>query len=48
MAANIPKEDLLKWRDKVIDYAKEAHHPVNNKLAIEVLLSGFPYMEARA
>ena len=48
MAANIPKEDLLKWRDKVINYAKEAHHPVNNKLAIEVLLSGFPYMEARA
>ena len=44
----ICKEDLLKWRDKVINYAKEAHHPVNNKLAIEVLLSGFPYMEARA
>ena len=47
MAANIPEEELLKWRDKVISYAKEAHHPVNNKLAIEVLLSGFPYMEAR-
>ena len=48
MAANIPEEELLKWRDKVINYAKEAYHPVNNKLAIEVLLSGFPYMEVRA
>jgi DNA polymerase-3 subunit delta' len=42
LAGNIPAERLMGWYDEVIQYGRVAQHPLNKRLAMEQLLTGYP------
>lgn len=42
LAGSMPAERLIAWYDEVIQYGRVAQHPLNKRLAMEQLLSGYP------
>ena len=42
LAVTMPIEELLNWYDAVIQFGRVAQHPLNKRLAMESLLSGYP------
>jgi hypothetical protein len=42
LARNIPTDAVMGWYDSVLQYAKVAQHPLNKRLAMESLFSGYP------
>jgi DNA polymerase III subunit delta' len=37
-----PPEEFMKWYDSIIQFGRVAQHPLNKRLAMENLLSGYP------
>ncbi len=37
-----PAEELMRWYDAIIQFGRVAQHPLNKRLAMENLLSGYP------
>ena len=35
-------DDVMKWYDAIIQFGRVAQHPLNKRLAMESLLSGYP------
>lgn len=42
IAGTMPIEELMIWYDAVIQFGRVAQHPLNKRLAMESLLSGYP------
>jgi DNA polymerase-3 subunit delta' len=42
IAGAIPVDELMGWYDAVIQFGRVAQHPLNKRLAMESLLSGYP------
>lgn len=42
LARSLPAQLLLLWYDSVLQYGRAAQHPLNKRLAMESLLSGYP------
>ena len=42
LARQAPSEELMAWYDTVIQYGRVSQHPLNKRLAVESLLSGYP------
>lgn len=42
IAGAVPVDDLMNWYDAVIQFGRVAQHPLNKRLAMESLLSGYP------
>ena len=42
VAGTIPIDELMNWYDAVIQFGRVAQHPLNKRLAMESLLSGYP------
>jgi DNA polymerase-3 subunit delta' len=42
IAGSIAFEDLLAWYDATLQFGRAAQHPLNKRLAMESLLSGYP------
>ncbi len=42
IAGAVSADQLMKWYDEVIQYGRVAQHPLNKRLAMESLLSGYP------
>jgi len=42
IARQAPSEELMAWYDAVIQYGRVSQHPLNKRLAVESLLSGYP------
>ena len=42
LARKLPAQLLLVWYDSVLQYQRAAQHPLNKRLAMESLLSGYP------
>lgn len=42
LARKLPAQVLMVWYDSVLQYARAAQHPLNKRLAMESLLSGYP------
>ena len=42
LARRVPAQGLMAWYDSVLQYARAAQHPLNKRLAMESLLSGYP------
>ena len=42
LAQNMPAGRLMAWYDQVIQYGRVSQHPLNKRLAMEQLLSGYP------
>lgn len=42
LARSLPAQLLLVWYDSVLQYGRAAQHPLNKRLAMESLLSGYP------
>ncbi len=41
-AGTMPMDELMNWYDAVIQFGRVAQHPLNKRLAMESLLSGYP------
>jgi DNA polymerase-3 subunit delta' len=42
LAQKLPAQALMVWYDSVLQYGRAAQHPLNKRLAMESLLSGYP------
>ena len=42
LARRLPAQGLMDWYDSVLQYGRAAQHPLNKRLAMESLLSGYP------
>ncbi|HEV8644842.1 MAG TPA: DNA polymerase III subunit delta' [Burkholderiales bacterium] len=42
LARKLPAQALMVWYDSVLQYGRAAQHPLNKRLAMESLLSGYP------
>ena len=42
VAGTMPIDELMHWYDAVIQFGRVAQHPLNKRLAMESLLSGYP------
>ena len=42
LAQKLPAQVLMVWYDSVLQYGRVAQHPLNKRLAMESLLSGYP------
>jgi hypothetical protein len=42
IARTIGFEDLLVWYDATLQFGRAAQHPLNKRLAMESLMSGYP------
>lgn len=42
LARNLTPDLVIGWHDAVLQYAKSSQHPLNKRLAMENLLSGYP------
>jgi hypothetical protein len=42
LARKVPAQGLMAWYDSVLQYGRAAQHPLNKRLAMESLLSGYP------
>ncbi len=42
LARTLPAQAIMAWYDSVLQYGRAAQHPLNKRLAIESLLSGYP------
>jgi len=42
IAATVSTGELISWYDAVIQFCRVARHPLNKRLAMESLLSGYP------
>lgn len=42
LARKLPAPELMVWYDSVLQYGRAAQHPLNKRLAMESLLSGYP------
>ncbi len=42
LARKLPAQVLMVWYDSVLQYGRAAQHPLNKRLAMESLLSGYP------
>ena len=42
IAGAMPMGELMDWYDAVIQFGRVAQHPLNKRLAMESLLSGYP------
>jgi DNA polymerase-3 subunit delta' len=42
IAGVVPADELMDWYDAVIQFGRVAQHPLNKRLAMESLLSGYP------
>jgi DNA polymerase-3 subunit delta' len=42
LARKLPAQALMVWYDSVLQYGRAAQHPLNKRLAMENLLSGYP------
>ncbi len=42
LAGQAPAEDLMAWYDALAQYRRVSQHPLNKRLAVESLLSGYP------
>jgi len=45
LAGQAAAEDLMAWYDVVIQYGRVSQHPLNKRLAVESLLSGYPGLQ---
>ena len=45
LARKLPAQQLMVWYDSVLQYGRAAQHPLNKRLAVESLLSGYPLHE---
>jgi len=41
-AGAAPSEEFMRWFDAIIQFGRVAQHPLNKRLAMENLLSGYP------
>ena len=41
-AGSAPSEEFMRWYDAIIQFGRVAQHPLNKRLAMENLLSGYP------
>ena len=46
VADAVPVDDLMTWYDAIIQFGRVAQHPLNKRLAMESLLSGYPTIQA--
>ena len=46
IAGAVSVDELMNWYDAVIQYGRVAQHPLNKRLAMESLLSGYPSRRA--
>lgn len=42
LAEKIPASAIMRWYDSVLQYGRLAQHPLNKRLAMEALFSGYP------
>lgn len=42
LAGKLPPDQVIGWHDAVLQYSRSSHHPLNKRLAMESLLSGYP------
>lgn len=42
IARQAPAEELMAWYDTVVQYGRVSQHPLNKRLAVESVLSGYP------
>ena len=42
LAQKLPAQALMLWYDSILQYGRAAEHPLNKRLAMESLLSGYP------
>lgn len=46
LAGKLPPDQVIGWNDAVLQYARSSHHPLNKRLAMESLFSGYPAYNA--